>query len=46
MKAWKDPKAWILALLLAVSVTQAGCAFLAGAAVGAAGNEAADDDDD
>lgn len=38
-------KAWLLALLLALMFTQTGCAFLAGVGVGAAAEEAADDDD-
>jgi hypothetical protein len=39
-------KAWIVALLLALMFTQTGCAFLAGAAVGAAAEDELDDDDD
>jgi uncharacterized membrane protein len=39
-------KAWLVALLLGLTLTQTGCAFLAGAAVGAAAEEEIDDDDD
>lgn len=38
-------KAWLVALLLALSIAQTGCAFLAGAAVGGAAENERDERD-